>query len=214
MVWNPVSHPWGKHDWSVEEERGKKTKLRKTISAMKLDARKGHLIIVFTRGLRGYEGQTKRCNYFSMARHGSGRLRKPAALLTLAEHACIHHKSEADLVPKHHGRENSWRAWLSAGPAWYLTAWKVAVGLEGFIGQTRSAGSIWWRLHTNKINIIHSELALVSFIFPRAHFKTGGNVRLLWQGVIHLLWMNGYVRGAVCLHRSFVFTISHLFFFA
>lgn len=43
---------------------------------------------------------------------------KLATVLTLAEHACmlVHHKFEADLVPKHHGRENGWRAWLSVGP--------------------------------------------------------------------------------------------------
>lgn len=33
----------------------------------------------------------------------------------------------------------------------------------------------------------NGELALVSIVLPRAHFKAGGDVRLLWQGVIYLL---------------------------
>lgn len=56
---------------------------------------------------------------------------KPATVLTLAEHAymLVPHKSEAGLIPKHHGRENGWRAWLSVGLVLHLSGRKTAMGL-------------------------------------------------------------------------------------
>lgn len=67
---------------------------------MKLDARKGHLIIALTRKLRGYEGK-QRDVVFLRGETQEQEAEEPAVLLTLAEHTCmlVHHKSEADLVP-------------------------------------------------------------------------------------------------------------------